>query len=117
MESDYGFGMAVLPYGSPIEKTQAVVERMKKAAQEAAVDLGHPDLIAGVFAVAGGGEVRCNVLASQPSWVAKVQEAGIYLRCRRHLSQGQREACPAEVRCADPLPSPGLDDLTHRVFG
>ena len=55
VESDFAMGSAVLPYGVPVEKTDAVAKRMLKAAQDVAEECGHPELIDGIFTEIGSG--------------------------------------------------------------
>jgi multidrug efflux pump subunit AcrB len=55
VESDFAVGTAVLPYGVPVDKTDAVAKRMLKAAQDVAEEAGHPELIDGIFTEIGNG--------------------------------------------------------------
>ena len=53
VESDYAYGSCMLPYGTPVEKTEAVIEHMEAAAKRTAEKLGHPELIEGIYADIG----------------------------------------------------------------
>jgi len=53
VESDFAYVSASLPYGSPIERTGALAERMTAAALRVAHESGHPELVEGVFANVG----------------------------------------------------------------
>jgi multidrug efflux pump subunit AcrB len=55
VESDYARANATLPYGVPIEKTEAVSERLVSAAQEVIKECGHPELSEGIFSDVGKG--------------------------------------------------------------
>jgi len=55
MESDFAQVEAVLPYGTPIEKTKALMERIHSAARKVIEESGHHELIKGIFAQAGRG--------------------------------------------------------------
>ena len=62
MESDYAMVSLTMPYGTPIEKTSAIVRRMVQAAQEIVEESGHPELSQGIFAdVGSGGSHRASV--------------------------------------------------------
>jgi len=63
VESDYAFASCLLPFGVDVAKTEAVVGKMEAAAVRTAEQLGHPELIEGVYAEIGErgshtGEVR-----------------------------------------------------------
>lgn len=53
VESDYATVTAVLPYGSPVERTMAVRDQLIAAAQRVAVAHGGDGLMVGVFAQVG----------------------------------------------------------------
>jgi len=62
VESDYAVASASLPYGSPVEKTERVADRLVKGAQEVLADTGHPELVEGIFANVGrSGAHTCQV--------------------------------------------------------
>lgn len=61
VESDFASASAVLPFGSPVEKTEAVADKLVKAAQEVLEETGHPELVEGIFANVGrGGPHTCS---------------------------------------------------------
>ncbi len=55
IESDHSDARLVLPYGAPIERTEAIVERLRAGARKVARDANHPELIEGIVADVGDG--------------------------------------------------------------
>jgi multidrug efflux pump subunit AcrB len=55
VESDFARASASLPFGSPVEKTEAVAERMRDAAREVVTESGHPELVTGIYTRIGRG--------------------------------------------------------------
>ncbi len=55
VESDYSYGSCTLPYGVPVEQTDAAVKQMEEAAHQVARDLGHPELVEGILVEVGNG--------------------------------------------------------------
>ncbi|UCG39215.1 MAG: efflux RND transporter permease subunit, partial [bacterium] len=55
VESDFARASAILPYGSPIEKTEAVARKMHDAAMKVVERSGHPELVTGIYARVGRG--------------------------------------------------------------
>ncbi len=55
VESDYAEATVVLPYGSPVEKTQAVMDRFLEGARKVIDDSGHPELVISIVADVGRG--------------------------------------------------------------
>jgi multidrug efflux pump subunit AcrB len=53
VESDFARASAELPFGSPIEKTQAVAERMYAGALKVLEESGHPELVTGIYTRVG----------------------------------------------------------------
>ncbi len=53
VESDFAYGYAQLPYGTPLEKTEEVARRMMAAANKVIDDCGHPELGEGIFSDVG----------------------------------------------------------------
>ncbi|HUW62457.1 MAG TPA: efflux RND transporter permease subunit [Candidatus Bathyarchaeia archaeon] len=54
VESDYAEAQLVLPYGSPVAKTEAIVRRMEDAALKITGESGHPELLKAVVTDIGG---------------------------------------------------------------
>jgi len=54
VDADFAAATAVLPYGSPIEKTFVVRDRLVKAATKVAAEHGGTNLVFGVYAYVGG---------------------------------------------------------------
>lgn len=62
VESDFAVASATLPYGSPVEKTEAVADRLVNGAQQVLEKTGHPELVEGIFANVGrSGPHTCQV--------------------------------------------------------
>ncbi|MBW1799791.1 MAG: efflux RND transporter permease subunit [Deltaproteobacteria bacterium] len=55
IESDFAYATAVLPYGSSVKRTEAVRDRLLKAAREIAAENGGDKLVKGITAQIGGG--------------------------------------------------------------
>jgi len=55
VESDFARASASLPYGSPVEKTEAVARKMRSAAFQVVEDSGHPELVTGIYTRVGRG--------------------------------------------------------------
>ncbi len=53
VESDYAKASATLPFGVPVETTEAVAKRLVKGAEEVLKETGHPELVEGIFADTG----------------------------------------------------------------
>ncbi len=54
VESDRGEAKLVLPYGSAVERTDAVAARIAEGARVVAEECGHPELVEGIFTEVGG---------------------------------------------------------------
>ncbi len=62
VESDYAIASATLPYGAPVEKTEAVADRLVKGAQQVLEESGRPELVEGIFArIGNSGSHTCQV--------------------------------------------------------
>ncbi|MBM4152989.1 MAG: efflux RND transporter permease subunit, partial [Kiritimatiellaceae bacterium] len=62
VESDYSQVNASLPFGTPVEKTAIVGERLVRAAQQVIEECGHPELSEGIFSEIGrGGSHKVDV--------------------------------------------------------
>jgi multidrug efflux pump subunit AcrB len=55
VESDYARATATLPFGTPIEQTETIADRLVKGAQAVLEESGHPELVEGIFADTGRG--------------------------------------------------------------
>jgi len=53
VESDFSQGELVLPYGAPVAKTEAILQRMLKGAQEVIDQSGHPELVKSIITDVG----------------------------------------------------------------
>ncbi|MDX9860466.1 MAG: efflux RND transporter permease subunit [Rhodospirillales bacterium] len=65
-ESDTAFVTAVLPYGSPLESSLAVRDRLIEAARKVAAENGGDRLVKGIFATVDENEVRVRVYLTDP---------------------------------------------------
>lgn len=69
VESDYAEAQLVLPYGSPVEKTEAIMKRLQKGAEEVLAQSGHPELVTGILTdigQTGGHSGRIRVELAEP---------------------------------------------------
>ncbi|MCP4642150.1 MAG: efflux RND transporter permease subunit [bacterium] len=55
IESDYADARLVLPYGSPAEKTEAIVQRLYEGARRVVDESGHPELVNAIISDVGWG--------------------------------------------------------------
>lgn len=53
VESDYAYVSVVLPYGTPVERTQAVARQLTASAEAVVTDAQHPELVKGIFSNVG----------------------------------------------------------------
>ncbi|MDF3127620.1 efflux RND transporter permease subunit [Kiritimatiellaeota bacterium B1221] len=53
VESDYAKASATLPFGTPVEQTEAVATKLIRAAEAVLEETGHPELVEGIFADTG----------------------------------------------------------------
>ena len=53
VESDFARVEAVLPYGTAVQKTEAVMERLYEGARKVVEECGHEELVEGIFAEVG----------------------------------------------------------------
>ena len=66
VESDSSVVTAVLPYGSPLTKTEAVRDRLVKAVEKMAEENGGEELLAGVFAMIDESKVEVFAYLTDP---------------------------------------------------
>jgi multidrug efflux pump subunit AcrB len=55
VESDFARASLSLPYGSPVEKTEAAARQMREAALKVTEESGHPELVTGIYTRIGRG--------------------------------------------------------------
>ena len=55
VESDSSVGRVALPYGTPIERTERVMERMLTGARQVVADMGHEELVESITSDVGRG--------------------------------------------------------------
>ncbi|HOX37087.1 MAG TPA: efflux RND transporter permease subunit [Candidatus Brocadiia bacterium] len=62
VESDFADARLVLPYGAPVEKTEAAMKRIVAGAEKIIEESGHPELVKSILAEVGnGGGHMCRV--------------------------------------------------------
>jgi multidrug efflux pump subunit AcrB len=66
IESDFAQATAVLPYGSAVQKTQAVQQSLVAAAQKLVADHGGSNLAQGIFAEIEGNETKVRIYLVPP---------------------------------------------------
>jgi len=66
VESDYAVATAVLPYGTAVQKTAAVQQRLVATAQQVAGENGGDRLVEGIFARIDGNEATVRVYLTPP---------------------------------------------------
>ncbi len=75
VESDFAQAELVLPYGSPVEKTEAIMRKLLKGAREVVAEDGHEELVTGILASIGrnGGHTgRMRVMLADPEIREKI---------------------------------------------
>ncbi len=53
VESDFSEATVALPYGAPVEKTEAIMQRMLDGARQVAAETGHPELVEAITSDVG----------------------------------------------------------------
>lgn len=69
VESDYADAQVVLPYGAPVERTEAIVRRIEEKARQVAEETGHPYLLKSVITdigITGGHTGRVRAELAEP---------------------------------------------------
>ncbi len=66
IESDYAQATAVLPYGSSVQKTQAIQQTLVAAAQQLVADHGGPQLAQGIYAEIEGNQTEVRIYLVPP---------------------------------------------------
>jgi multidrug efflux pump subunit AcrB len=69
VESDYSEARLVLPYGSPVEKTEAIMERLRVGARKVLNESGHKELVKSIISDvgrSGGHSGRMRVTLADP---------------------------------------------------
>ncbi len=66
IESDYAMVTAVLPYGTAVQKTEAVQQVLVEAAQQLAAEYGGNDLVEGIFAEINGNRSEVRIYLTPP---------------------------------------------------
>jgi multidrug efflux pump subunit AcrB len=66
VESDYAMVTATLPYGTAVQKTEAVQQRLVAAAKEIAAENGGDDLVEGIYARINGNLTTVRIFLTPP---------------------------------------------------
>ncbi len=66
VESDFALASATLPFGSAVQKTKAVQQRLVEAAKQVASENGGDKLVAGIFAQINGNKATVRVFLTPP---------------------------------------------------
>lgn len=66
VESDYAVVSAVLPYGTAVQRTSAVQQKLVEAAQEVVAENGGEKLVEGIFARINGNQTSVRVYLTPP---------------------------------------------------
>ncbi len=66
IESDYAMVTAVLPYGTAVQKTEAVQQILVEAAQQLTAEHGGKDLVEGIFAEINGNWAEVRIYLTPP---------------------------------------------------
>jgi multidrug efflux pump subunit AcrB len=69
VESDYADAQLVLPYGAPVRRTEALVQRLENGARQVVEQSGHPELVQAIVAdigQTGSHTARVRVLLAVP---------------------------------------------------
>ncbi|MBC8443789.1 MAG: efflux RND transporter permease subunit, partial [Deltaproteobacteria bacterium] len=86
VESDYAKVTATLPYGTATRKTQAVQEKLVRAAQEVAAENGGDQLVEGIFAEISGNQTSVQIYLTPPD-IRPVSTAALTRAWRERTGQ------------------------------
>ncbi|BBO71511.1 multidrug resistance protein [Desulfosarcina alkanivorans] len=84
VESDYAIVTAVLPYGTAVQKTEAVQRRLVASAQQVADENGGEKLVEGIFARINGNEATVRIYLTSPE-VRPISTAAVTALWRERL--------------------------------
>ncbi len=91
VESDRSQAEVVLPYGAPVAKTEAIVQRLIKGAQQVVDEIGHPELVKEIIAdvgQSGGHNGRVRVELADPEIRDKIMSTGEFTdRWRKNVGE------------------------------
>ena len=85
-ESDFSQASVVLPYGSPVEKTETVMKRLIASVRKVVADSGHPELVTAIMADVGrgGGHTgRVRVTLADPEIRDKIMSTNAFTNAWR----------------------------------
>lgn len=83
IESDFSQVEVVLPYGTPVERTEAVMERFLKSAKEVHEETGRPELVESIVAEighSGGHTGRMRVQLAEPKIRDRIMSTSEFTR-------------------------------------
>ncbi len=91
VESDVSEAQVILPYGSPVAKTEAVMQKLLTAAREVLAESGHPELVNGILTEVGrhgGHSGRMRVLLADPDVRDKIMSTNEFTnRWRKRVGE------------------------------
>jgi len=124
VESDFSQANVVLPYGSPLEKTELVVERLAEGVRRVVNESGHPELVKAVICdlgINGSHTARVRVELADPEIREKIMSTVEFTR-RWREAVGEVVGTKALVFASD-VGGPGghsrpvAVELSHRDIG
>lgn len=83
IESDYSQVVVTLPYGSPVEKTEAVVDKLLKAARRVIEESGHEELVKAIICdvgISGPHTARIRIELADPEIRNKIMSTEEFTR-------------------------------------
>ena len=86
VESDTARASIALPFGAPIERTEAAVNRLETAAEEVLKESGHPELVEGLFSDIGRGgshKAEIRVYLADPEIRDKIMGTEAFVKAWR----------------------------------
>ncbi|MBC2711935.1 MAG: efflux RND transporter permease subunit [Desulfosarcina sp.] len=84
VESDYAIVAATLPYGTAVQKTEAVQRQLVEAARQVTAENGGDKLVEGIFARINGNEATVRVYLTPPG-VRPISTAKLTALWREHV--------------------------------
>ena len=124
VESDFAEARVVLPYGTPVEKTEAVMQRLLKGAQQVIAQAGHKELVKSIITDigrSGGHTGRMRVELAEADVRSKIMSTHDFTN-RWRAAVGE-VAGVESLRFASDVGGPGgrgrpvAVELSHRDIG
>jgi len=83
VESDFSMASVLMPYGTPVEKTESVMQRLLAGARQVIRESGHPELVEGIITDVGRGGShigRMRIMLAGPEIRESVMSTGAFTR-------------------------------------